>query len=53
MRYGRSPNKSFQRTGMDKVHGRGRGGFALEQVRHARVLMRLRAAAELSRWAAL
>jgi hypothetical protein len=32
------PNKSLQRSGIDKVLGRGRGGAVLEQVPCARVL---------------
>ena len=42
-------NNSLQGSGTDKVLGRGRGSGVLEQVLRARVLMRLRAAAELSR----
>jgi hypothetical protein len=34
----RSPNKPLQRSGMDKVLGRGRGDVVLEQVMRARVL---------------
>ena len=34
------PNKPLQRSGIDKVLGRGRGGEVLEQVMRARVLMR-------------
>jgi hypothetical protein len=44
-----APNKPLQRTGIDKVLGRGRGDVVLEQVPHARVLMRLWPAAERSR----
>jgi hypothetical protein len=43
------PNTSLQRTGMDKVLGRGRGCAPLKQVSRARVLMRHWPAAELSR----
>jgi hypothetical protein len=32
------PNKPLQRSGLDKVLGRGRGDVALEQVMRARVL---------------
>jgi hypothetical protein len=41
-----SPNKPLQRSGIDKVPGRGRGRDLLEQVCGARVLMRLWPAAE-------
>jgi hypothetical protein len=40
------PNKPLQRSGTDKVSGRGRGGVVLEQVLLARVLKRTRPAAE-------
>ncbi len=40
------PNKPLQRSGMDKVPGRGRGEAVLEQVMRARVLMRGWPAAE-------
>jgi len=33
------PNKPLQRSGMDKVPGRGRGHVVLEQVLRARVLV--------------
>jgi len=33
------PNKPLQRSGLDKVPGRGRGGGVLEQVLRARVLI--------------
>jgi hypothetical protein len=39
-------NKSLQRSGMDKVLGRGRGEVVLEQVMSARVLKRQWPAAE-------
>jgi hypothetical protein len=42
----RSPNKPLQRSGMDKVPGRGRGEGVLEQVLCARVLKCLWPAAE-------
>jgi hypothetical protein len=42
----RSPNKPLQRSGIDKVLGRGRGDAVLEQVMRARVLKRLWPAAE-------
>jgi hypothetical protein len=41
-----SPNKPLQRSGTDKVPGRGRGDVVLEQVWRARVLMRTRPVAE-------
>jgi hypothetical protein len=41
-----SPNKPLQRSGMDKVLGRGRGVGVLEQVRRARVLKHRWPAAE-------
>jgi hypothetical protein len=47
-----SPNKPLQRSGVDKVLGRGRGVAVLDQVVRARVLMPLWPAAERSRWAA-
>jgi hypothetical protein len=40
------PNKPLQRSGVDKVPGRGRGGLVLEQIPRARVLKRQRPAAE-------
>jgi hypothetical protein len=43
------PNKSLQRTVIDKVLGRGRRYAPLEQVPRARVLDTPRPAAELSR----
>jgi hypothetical protein len=44
---GRSPpNKPLQRSGLDKVLGRGRVGVVLEQVPRARVLKRLWPVAE-------
>jgi hypothetical protein len=42
----RSPNKPLQRSGVDKVLGRGRGRLASKQVWRARVLKRLWPAAE-------
>ena len=39
-------NKPLQRSGVDKVLGRGRGSDVLEQVLRARVLKRLWPAAE-------
>jgi hypothetical protein len=44
-----TPNKPLQRSGVDKVLGRGRGVVVLEQVMRARVLMRGWPAAERSR----
>jgi hypothetical protein len=44
-----SPNKPLQRSGLDKVLGRGRGDAVVEQVLRARVLMRQWPAAERSR----
>jgi hypothetical protein len=41
-----SPNKPLQRSGVDKVLGRGRGVAVLEQVLRARVLKRGWPAAE-------
>jgi hypothetical protein len=41
-----APNKPLQRSGLDKVLGRGRGEVVLEQVLRARVLMRQWPAAE-------
>jgi hypothetical protein len=41
-----SPNKPLQRSGLDKVLGRGRGRLATKQAWRARVLMRTRPAAE-------
>ena len=46
------PNKPLQRSGMDKVPGRGRGEGVLEQVLRARVLIRTRPAAERGCYAA-
>jgi len=45
----RSPNNLLQRSGHDKVHGRGRGRAVVEQVTSARVLERTRAVAEQGR----
>ena len=42
-------NKPLQRTGLDKVSGRGQGEAVLEQVLRARVLKRGWPAAERSR----
>jgi hypothetical protein len=42
-------NNPLQRSGMDKVLGRGRGRPAPKQVMRARVLMRTRLAAERGR----
>jgi hypothetical protein len=42
----------MQRTGTDKVHGRGRLSVVLKQVTSARVLNRRRAVADGCRWAA-
>ena len=47
------PNKPLQRSGMDKVPGRGRGENVLEHVLRARVLMREWPAAERGCYAAL
>ncbi len=44
-----APNNPLQRSGIDKVLGRGRGGGLLEQVMRARVLMRGWPAAERGR----
>jgi hypothetical protein len=44
-----SPNNPLQRSVIDKVLGRGRDAWLLEQVRAARVLERTRAAAERGR----
>jgi hypothetical protein len=41
-----SPNKPLQRSGVDKVLGRGPGRVVLNQVLRARVLKRTRSAAE-------
>jgi hypothetical protein len=41
------PNSALQRTGNDKVHGRGRDGEERGLLPRARVLNRTRAAAEL------
>ena len=49
---GLPPDKPLQRSGMDKVLGRRRGGDVLEQVMCARVLMRTRPDAERRRQAA-
>jgi hypothetical protein len=46
---GRAPNKPLQRSGLDKVLGRGRGEAVLEQVMCARVLKRGWPVAEWSR----
>ena len=46
-----SPNKPLQRSGVDKVLGRGRLGAAIKQVLRARVLKPRRPAAERGRWA--
>jgi hypothetical protein len=43
---GRTPNKPLQRSGMDKVPGRGRRFVVHNQVLRARVLTRLWPAAE-------
>jgi hypothetical protein len=43
-----TPNKPLQRSGMDKVLGRGRLGAAAKIVCRARVLERTRPAAERS-----
>ena len=45
-------NNPLQRSGIDKVLGRGRGRAAAGQVRAARVLERVRAAAERDRYTA-
>jgi hypothetical protein len=47
-----SPNKAFQRSGHDQVHGRGQSLTVLVQVLLARVLRAQRAVAERGRWAA-
>jgi hypothetical protein len=47
----RASNNPLQRSGVDKVPGRGRRGEALEQVLRARVPMRTRPAAERGRYA--
>ncbi len=44
-----TPNNPLQRSGIDKVLGRGRGEVVLEQVLRARVLKRQWPAAELRR----
>ena len=44
-----SPNKPLQRSGLDKVPGRGRGDVVLEQFLRARVLRPQWPAAERSR----
>jgi hypothetical protein len=41
-----SPNYAMQRTGTDKVPGRGRTSPAPDQVNHARVPMRWRVVAD-------
>ena len=48
-----APNKHMLRAGTHKVLGRGRSGVVPSQVPHARVLMRRRAGADVSRYAAL
>jgi len=47
-----SPNKSLQRSGTDKVLGRGRPSAESTRALRARVLIWRRAAAELSRYTA-
>ena len=47
------PNKLLQRSGVEKVLGRGRGEAVLEQVRRARVLKCLWPVAERGCWATL
>jgi hypothetical protein len=44
-----TPNKPLQRSGIDKVLGRGRGRAAIKQVPRARVLSRQWPAAERGR----
>jgi hypothetical protein len=44
-----APDKPLQRSGLDKLPGRGRGRPAPKQVLRARVLMRLWPAAERGR----
>jgi hypothetical protein len=44
-----TPNKPLQRSGLDKVLGRGRSGAATKMVTRARVLKRGRPAAERGR----
>ena len=44
-----SPNNPLQRSVNDKVHGRGRDTWLLDQVTSARVLERTRPAAERGR----
>ena len=44
-----TPNKPLQRSGVDKVLGRGRGRLATKQVQRARVLKGQRPAAERGR----
>jgi hypothetical protein len=44
-----TPDKPLQRSGLDKVLGRGRGNVMVEQVLRARVLKRTRPAAEWGR----
>ena len=46
MLLGKSSNNPLQRSGMDKVIGRGRGEVVLEQVLRARVLIGMWPAAE-------
>jgi hypothetical protein len=46
-----TPNKHMLRAGRHKVLGRGRSGLLQSQVPRARVLMRRRAGADVSRWA--
>lgn len=48
-----SPNNCMQRSGDDKVLGRGRGRAVLGRVTSARVLKRPRAVADARRWATL
>jgi len=43
------PNNPLQRSGVDKVPGRERGGDVFEQVLRARVMMRMRPAVERGR----
>jgi hypothetical protein len=44
-----TPNKPLQRSGNDKVHGRGRGEVVPDQALSARVLERTRPVAERGR----
>ncbi len=48
-----TPNKHMQRSGTDKVLGRGRGHAGVIHVGRARVLRRTRAVADVGRWATL